>query len=224
MSNPAAPVCSFLVDLVALPLYASGIPTEAFVFCRYCGSDIPDDSVFCYSCGKSLARPASSSRIVPEPSPIVRPPQPQPSQQGKKIFAGVLIAFLSLMLIGANAALSKDIHKEEDWAYLFGELLGVGMIVAALIFSIKWELQLSGHVNTSGRQAVAIFLCAFCVWGLLLVLMSFGVSMSEDAPSMMFLTSILIGLLYIVGLCCCILWLKKLKRNERAASAGRLAS
>jgi hypothetical protein len=46
------------------------------MFCRFCGSNLPDDSTFCRSCGKSIAAPAtapaSTNGMVVGPTPTIR--------------------------------------------------------------------------------------------------------------------------------------------------------
>jgi hypothetical protein len=54
------------------------------MFCRYCGSGLPNDSAFCFSCGKALASQAieqpipvaQTNRGLVRPVPPVPPPPP----------------------------------------------------------------------------------------------------------------------------------------------------
>jgi len=72
------------------------------MFCRFCGTTLPDDSTFCQSCGKSLATNPTSSNTgaAPALAPI-RPPAPQPTSNKKQnpIVAGVLLVILVLVVI-----------------------------------------------------------------------------------------------------------------------------
>lgn len=57
------------------------------MFCRYCGNQVHDDSVFCSKCGKRLKEaPETQAQAQPQPQPQPRyqpqqPPQPQPQFQ-----------------------------------------------------------------------------------------------------------------------------------------------
>jgi hypothetical protein len=54
------------------------------MFCRYCGSDLPNDSAFCFSCGKALATEAIvQATPIARDRELVRPvPPPPPSGFG----------------------------------------------------------------------------------------------------------------------------------------------
>ena len=52
-------------------------------YCRFCGTQVPDDSIFCPRCGKALAMPETTKakfRVSGEPSPIPSAP-PKSSNQ-----------------------------------------------------------------------------------------------------------------------------------------------
>lgn len=72
------------------------------MFCRFCGTTLPDDSTFCQSCGKSLTtNPISSGTgAAPALAPI-QPPAPQPTAKKKQnpMVAGVLVVILVLVVI-----------------------------------------------------------------------------------------------------------------------------
>jgi hypothetical protein len=160
--------------------------------------------------------PATPAPIFTEPAQgTPQKTESNTSNTGKKILATILIVLFSLLLLSANAELSKE-HRS-DWAYLLGQLVSVALIITGLIFSIKWQVKLSGHINTSGRQAVAIFLGVFCCWGLLLVVLSLAMS-ATSTSAILFLVPLVMGAAYIGGLYLAFRWLKKLRRSERSAS------
>jgi zinc-ribbon domain len=186
------------------------------MFCRFCGTTLPDDSIFCESCGKSLAtQPSATATNRPEPIPPAFIPKPEGENAGKKVVATLLIVLFSLMLLGENAQASK-IPKNADSAYLLGQLFGIVFVIVGFILSVKWQIKLSGYRKTSGRQAVAIFLIVFCCWGLLLVVM---LSLAEigNSPTRTLLIPIVMGLAYVAGLYRCVRWRKKLRLSERVA-------
>ena len=177
---------------------------------NYRGSDSNEGSI------KSTNCPATT-----QPGPEMSPVQPSyvcpaSADGSKRVLAGVLIAVFSLMLLGANATVSKGsipeyIEGYEALGYLIGQATAVVLIIIGLIFSIKWERKLAGYRNTTGRQAVAIFLIAFFCWGLLLCVIG-TVMLAEEAAIWIPVT---VGLLYIGACYASIRWLRKLKRSER---------
>lgn len=126
------------------------------------------------------------------------------------------------MLLGENAEASK-IPKDADLAYLLGQLFGIALVITGLILSIRWQVKLAGYVQTSGRQAAAIFLIVFCSWGLLLVFV-FGAMEIEEKASWLLTLPIVMGLAYASGLYTCIRWLKKLRRSEQTGSDTLLST
>jgi hypothetical protein len=72
------------------------------MFCRFCGTTLPDDSTFCQSCGKSLATNSTSSGAAAAPALApIQPPAPQPTANKKQnpIVARVLGLILVLLVI-----------------------------------------------------------------------------------------------------------------------------
>ena len=71
------------------------------MFCRFCGTTLPDDSTFCQSCGKSLAISQPSSPVAaaaPAPAPI-RTPAPQSKSSGvRRAIQLGLVVLLSLLV------------------------------------------------------------------------------------------------------------------------------
>lgn len=186
------------------------------MFCRHCGDNIPNDSVFCWTCGQSTTVNQSSTTItntVTDSIPVALMAQPKPPNKGKKIAATLLIVWFSLMLLGVNAQASK-VPKDADLAYLFGQLIGIALVITGFIFSVKWQIKLAGFARTSGRQAVAIFLIVFCSWGLFLVLMLGSMEIGSNGPMWMFAMPVTGAIIYAAGLYACIRWLKRLRRRD----------
>jgi prepilin signal peptidase PulO-like enzyme (type II secretory pathway) len=117
----------------------------------------------------------------------------------------MLLVLFSLWVIAVPSY--ETLHPPRDLDQAIIDLVVVLLLITGLIFSIKWWIKLAGFVRTSGRQAVAIFLIAFCAWGLLLV-----VVMSSSG---FFVPGLILGVVYAVGLYACIRWLRKLRRRER---------
>lgn len=72
------------------------------MFCRFCGTTLPDDSTFCQSCGKSLATNSISSGTGAAPALArIQEPTPQPTEKKKQnpMVAGVLVVILVLVVI-----------------------------------------------------------------------------------------------------------------------------
>jgi hypothetical protein len=72
------------------------------MFCRFCGTTLPDDSTFCQSCSKSLATNSTSSGAAAAPALApIQPPAPQPTANKKQnpIVARVLGLILVLLVI-----------------------------------------------------------------------------------------------------------------------------
>lgn len=178
------------------------------MFCRYCGFSLPEDSVFCSECGKSLSVPSastSSSTTLSSPESIPDSPLSLPSERtrNKKLAAIGLIMFFLLWQLALE---SKVFHPGRLDIGLASSWYGVVIRIAGLIFSIKWLVNLSGYAKTSGRQAVAIFLIAFCAYGLVLVALFAGKTRLDTA-------AIVAGVIYVAGLFLCSLWVKKLRHG-----------
>ena len=184
------------------------------MFCRYCGFSLPRDSVFCSECGKSLSVPPLSSSATTildstESSPDSPVSLPSDRTRNKKQAAIALIVFFSLWQLSTHAR-SPQIAKG-DLAALAGFLIGVTIRVVGLILSIKWLVKLNGYAKTSGRQALAIFLIVFCVYGMILIGL-FAIGPGLDAAA------IVLGVIYVAGLFLCIRWVKKLRHSEQTHS------
>lgn len=72
------------------------------MFCRFCGTTLPDDSTFCHSCGKSLATPQANSSPVaaaPAPAPIPAPVSQRPTKSGGAAI-GIVLGIILLVGLG----------------------------------------------------------------------------------------------------------------------------
>jgi zinc-ribbon domain len=82
---------------------------DEVMFCRFCGTTVPDDSTFCESCGKSLATPAPQANAAvtgaaPGPAPAPEP-QHQTATSGPKfgqVFSTTGKVLLALLLISVG--------------------------------------------------------------------------------------------------------------------------
>jgi hypothetical protein len=199
----SADIFRLLLSVISLP-YTTTLAVECGdMFCRFCGTTLPNDSTFCHSCGKSLI--TSDPKSQPSDSSGASGPKAPPRNIGKKTAAVVLIVLFSLWVIAVPYTQMQ--HPPRNLTDSIADLVEVLLLITGLIFSIKWRIKLSGFVTTSGRQAVAIFLIVFCAWGLLLV-----VAMSSSG---FFVPGLILGVVYAVGLYACIRWLRKLRRRER---------
>lgn len=68
------------------------------MFCRFCGSTVPEDSTFCQLCGKALTPlpTSSNSGAAPALAPI---PTPQARQAGTKYQSAFIAAAVVLLLV-----------------------------------------------------------------------------------------------------------------------------
>ena len=140
----------------------------------------------------------------------------QPSNRGKKAAATALIVLFSAMLLTSNARMAQQPRRTGDLAGAIGELFGVLLLIAAVIFSIRWLLKLNGYAKTCGRQAVAIFLVGFCVLGLLLVLV---LAFTTSKPDFLLVIPVVMAALYAASLYACIRWIRRLRRSEQNGAA-----
>jgi len=63
------------------------------MFCRFCGTNLPDDSTFCQYCGKSLTSNQSSSSGAAA-APALAPPEPA---KNTGVRTGLLVALLAVL-------------------------------------------------------------------------------------------------------------------------------
>lgn len=82
------------------------------MFCKHCGNQIDNDSKFCLYCGKPQTEP------IIQPSPIQSTEtqtthKPKDSKKSK-IFLGVIIAIVLIIIFSSIAKIGIDKHKEEE--------------------------------------------------------------------------------------------------------------
>jgi len=148
---------------------------------------------------------------------VIQMNQQSKSNRGKKAAATALIALFSISLLTSNSRMAN--LPNGDVAGALGQLTGVLFLIAFLILSIRWRLRLSGYLKTAGRQAVAIFLIAFCALGLLLVPMA--VIVFAKTPALLTIP-VIFAALYIGGLYACIRWVRRLRGTERQEASGAI--
>src|SRR5690242_16044055 len=69
------------------------------MFCRKCGSIVPEDSQFCSKCGQSVTVASSSTGAAAAVAPA-RIPTPTPQSKPSRNVAGWVLASVLLILIG----------------------------------------------------------------------------------------------------------------------------
>jgi S1-C subfamily serine protease len=80
------------------------------MFCRFCGSSLPDDSTFCQSCGKSLATTITPVNVSPTPSNSVAVQAKKKNQSAMMISVAVTVV---LVVVGAFILWSKSGNSPE---------------------------------------------------------------------------------------------------------------
>ena len=92
------------------------------MFCRKCGAEIPDDSVFCIKCGAPVEAPATPSSDDAPSAPTAHASETPPSLARKKLpRKGILVAIAVVVLIicgmlffssrGKNVSILKNKEK-----------------------------------------------------------------------------------------------------------------
>src|SRR5262245_17140919 len=61
------------------------------MFCRFCGSTLPDDSSFCHSCGKALTSAPLPSTTGTAAAPALAPAKPAPPRTRSPAVVGSFI-------------------------------------------------------------------------------------------------------------------------------------
>lgn len=99
------------------------------MFCPHCGSDIPPDGSFCQECGKLVSNAQSSqdSLVWTSKIPVITS-SVFVKQSSMAVGGGILVLFLFILLIDPEAALSLAPFLFVLWLFLFGTIMGIGLI------------------------------------------------------------------------------------------------
>lgn len=82
------------------------------MFCKHCGNEISNDSKFCPYCGKASIEPIiQSTAIQNTETQFTQKPK---NSKKSKIFLGVIIAIVLIIIFSAIAKMGIDKHKEEE--------------------------------------------------------------------------------------------------------------
>lgn len=87
------------------------------MFCRFCGTTLPDDSTFCQSCGKSLVANsgASGTAVASAPTPTSSPAPPTPKKGQTPTLTVVLV--IILVLVGIWWVANKENHASTSASF-----------------------------------------------------------------------------------------------------------
>ena len=78
------------------------------MFCRFCGTTLPNDSTFCQSCGKSLATPQTNGAAAAPAPALGTAPQPKKSGVRMAVLLGILVVLGLLLWSTSNQADSSN--------------------------------------------------------------------------------------------------------------------
>ncbi len=145
------------------------------MFCRYCGQPLPDDTIFCSSCGKDQrcnpntgqANAAGfNSQPNPQPAPQPMPqtapqPAPQPNAQPKVNYGGRANDPKSYPVL-YSARASEKLSKKLTRSLVFSILSFVLELAVAIIYFLnrQWYMKSLGFVFLYCRLFRLVYL--FC--------------------------------------------------------------
>lgn len=132
----------------------------------------------------------------------------------KRVVANGLVAFFALFCIGEAVAL-RSIPPLGSGHVLssMAELLAVVLLpIAGLMMSLRWSLRLAGYEKTAGKQTWAVFLAGFCALGFIFVAAD---AIAAHSSGTLRVSSVIVGLLYILGSYVALRWFWRLRRRER---------
>jgi len=135
----------------------------------------------------------------------------------KKVLAVGGILLFSLMLIALPRSMQQNPAPPGDYAYLIGQMTVVVLIVAGLFYSVRWYLKLNGHTYRLARQAWASILFVYAL-----------LATPIDAYIALIMKSAVLGVVMAVVWAAlafaCWRWRKRLRSEEIAAAASKLAA
>lgn len=111
------------------------------MYCKYCGNQIDDDSVFCLKCGKQVeqAQKVSEATDIPEneghslPWYVVEEPELTPEVESETGSTGVLFSFF-FPFVGIILYLYNWKRVKDPENYLLASALGFALEVFVAIF------------------------------------------------------------------------------------------
>lgn len=121
------------------------------VYCRYCGTALPDDSVFCYKCGKAPFG-EKTENIAQEPEMKTQESEAKPEEPEKERQEPAKTHRLVIRL-------RKDEQNEKPKVFLDGQM--VGMISADSDFTVyvapgKHTVHLKGAAGSGRKEEISI--------------------------------------------------------------------
>ena len=86
------------------------------MFCRYCGTNLPDDAVFCSKCGKKVSDGSASVNSAPAAADFApKPAQSANEYKGSRRFAiGVLVVFIAGFFLVIGVLIGAFAPKNEE--------------------------------------------------------------------------------------------------------------
>src|SRR5262249_24793098 len=122
------------IDIATTPNYAfapQSTGLEVSMFCRFCGTSLPEDSTFCQSCGKSLAAAstaigrdgaAAAPALAPSASPLAEPKKEQPRTL---LIAGAVLIAAFVIAVAIFFSRSQKSSGDTSGAQASGQGNGV---------------------------------------------------------------------------------------------------
>lgn len=84
------------------------------MFCRFCGTNLPDDSVFCHTCGKSLGTPASVNPRTSTDGFVVAQPKKSTSRQLMLVTTAVSLVSLAAFFLLRSPRSGRETDARQD--------------------------------------------------------------------------------------------------------------